>query len=50
MAEERRTEPSIEAQPPEKRITLLDPEEKRTFLEKLRSIADTSFEDNDIDS
>ena len=50
VAEERRTEPSIEAQSPEKRITLLDPEEKRTFLEKLRSIADTSFEDTDIDS
>ncbi len=47
MAEERRIEPNIEDSPYEKRVTLLDPEDKRTFLEKLRSITDTSFEDTE---
>lgn len=47
VAEERRIEPNIEDLPQEKRVTLLDPDDKRTFLEKLRSITDTSFEDTE---
>ena len=43
--EDRRTEPIPEEQAQNKRFILLDPEEKRTLLEKLRSIADTVSKD-----
>ncbi|MFQ6123724.1 MAG: fibronectin type III domain-containing protein [Candidatus Heimdallarchaeota archaeon] len=53
MADERKKELvlSFEEHPHEERITLFALEEKRKFLDKLRSIADTSLvDDNDFDS